>query len=1113
MVSIVVDEVGIEFVDDAGRSTTSRRALSTTERELIDELSDRYTAALGFADPFEALYGIGRELYDLFNGSKDDLGRLLANATPPHILEVRGQSRPSSLEWAVLRAPFELLADAGGFLVANPLHRFTVVRRLGVAEGSDQLDRYRLGLAFMASSPRGQSELDYEAEESAILGAVGDADLWVEESGDPTQLQDQLNELEPGLPLVHLSCHGTNSASSADGESEPALAMEDEFGELRLTTAPELVQMLDQPRMVFLSACLTARSAESPSGPLMGPNHKESGASDAAAALAAHSFTTALVAAGVPAVVGWDGSVDDRAATAFARGLYGRLADKADLATAIGDARRDLLNSDDPVVKRDWHMARVWLGPKGGGRLVGGPKKRSLAPTTRGNKVFLDAKTHAVPVASPEMFVGRRPQIQRILRTLRDDDFVGVLIHGMGRLGKSSLATRVVSRAPHLVPVVIYGTYDRIAVTEALASALEAHKPAREMINERRDQVRDDQQAFRELLIDLFTGPCQHKHDDQPVLLVVDDLEQILEPDPDRDDGLHRFAGGHGQVMADVIDALRGTEGDSRLLITSRHPFHLEGREDRLDHLHLRPFTSKAQGKLRHRQAALLDNDSELVVRSGLWGRVVGVAGGNPGLLDLLGGRLVFGVGVPLGRVERVLGELEVWQSGGGVPGDEEARAFVENLTIDALLEEAGSASVGLLRALSVFGLPVPGVVVDALVGVFGGRLDRLLALGVADELEGVVDHRVVGFQVNRLARGRLEVLSGSERRGVLEVGLGVLFDAWGGATGARSWPAVVDQELTEHAVAVKDTRVLGVCAGNALRSLLDGGSAGGVLGLGDRVLEVFHEAGMVPPLFVYRQVIAAADRVGDGARVEELFDQAFKHHTNHTDTDTAAGTEEDVEAVLDQARLWAEYGNRLERVGEVDEALKVFTQARDDFTAAGSEREAAVAWGGIADVHYRRGEFDEVLRIRRQEELPVYERLGDTRSLAVAWGNIADVHYRRGEFDEVLRIRQQEELPVYERLGDTRELAITWGKIADVHHMRGDYDEVLRIRQQEQLPVYERIGDTRELAITWGKIADVHHMRGDYDEALRIRHQEQLPVYERIGDTPRTGHHLGQDR
>ena len=90
------------------------------------------------------------------------------------VFEVAGPRSPSEAAWAVLRAPFELLAlPGGGFLAEDELTRFCVVRRLGPAGARPGLDGFRLGLAFMASSPRGQHELDFEAEEAAILTAVG----------------------------------------------------------------------------------------------------------------------------------------------------------------------------------------------------------------------------------------------------------------------------------------------------------------------------------------------------------------------------------------------------------------------------------------------------------------------------------------------------------------------------------------------------------------------------------------------------------------------------------------------------------------------------------------------------------------------------------------------------------------------------------------------------------------------------------------------------------------------------------------------------------------------------------------------------------------------------
>lgn len=128
-------------------------------------------------------------------------------------------------------------------------------------------------------------------------------------------------------------------------------------------------------------------------------------------------------------MLGWNGSVADRAVTVFARELYADLAMKADLAVAVAAARRTLLRATDDVLRGDWHLARLWLGPEGGGPIVGGARRRALLPASHGHKVFLDAKGQ-VPVAAPEMFVGRRRQIQTALRMLRGGEHAGVLIHG-----------------------------------------------------------------------------------------------------------------------------------------------------------------------------------------------------------------------------------------------------------------------------------------------------------------------------------------------------------------------------------------------------------------------------------------------------------------------------------------------------------------------------------------------------------------------------------------------------------------------------------------------------------------------------------------------------------
>ena len=144
--------------------------------------------------------------------------------------------------------------------------------------------------------------------------------------------------------------------------------------------------------------------------------------------------------------------------------------------------------------------------------------------------------------------------------------------------------------------------------------------------------------------------------------------------------------------------------------------------------------------------------------------------------------------------------------------------------------------------------------------------------------------------------------------------------------------------------------------------------------------------------------------------------------------------------------------------------------------------RDRALSRGREADRLFRRGDLDGALRIRREEELPVYERLGDVRSVAVTQGKVADVLYQRGDLDGALRIRQEECLPVYERLGDVRSVAVAQGQVADVLYQRGDLEGALRIRREEELPVYERLGDAQSLIVLRVEIAQTLVARGDVE-------------------------------
>lgn len=927
---ILIDDDAFTLLAD-GHALGPRRRLDTEALALLDGFASRYRTLLCQRSPNAGLLALGRALFAWLDGHDGALTTALSRAVGPWRFEIRGPLRPSAAEWALLRAPWELLADADGHLARNPLLAFAPVRRLGAPHDAAALDDYRLGLAFMAASPWGARTLDHEAEECAILDAVGggrELDLIVEESGDPDQLGQRLAELQ-GLPVLHLSCHGASDWTPPEAPQAqpcPVLLLEDESGEPRPTAAAALIQALRPapPRLLFVSACLSATPSGSAAAPAE-PGHK-AGAAEARAALPpvrgsafVHSLATALVEGGVPAVVGCDGKVADTAATTFAKHFYQGLARRLAPAEAVAKARLAILQSDDPELAHDWHLARLWLGPQGGPPLVRGGRKRSLLPAIHGQKEMLGKQ---VRVASHEMFVGRRRQLQRALRALRGSR-AGVLLHGMGRLGKSSLAARIANRLRHTHQlVVVYDHYGAADLIDRLLEALQLHQPARDLLREGQQQLRQapDRAAvmLEDLLIELLSGACAQRGDGAlPLLLLIDDLEQILETDA----GVppFRVQARSAPVLRAVLRAFDCDRSDSRLLITSRFPFVLEGLEARLLPIQLPPFSPADRRKLQRRQGDVAHQGQplpDLEAREALLTQVAEIARGNPGLQDLLGTGLVLSPGVPLERARALLAHMDTWLAGTALP-EPEVRDFLEHLAVGTLLDLAGETGRDLLRALTLPGVPIPAARVRDLAGSIGGDLDRLTGLGLIDPFEDLFDHRVPALAVNALAEPRLAPLTDKERSAIAGLLLTGLFRDWGGAPEADRRPPLCDLALTRLALAADDPEVVALCAAKAVRALADGPAARAAE-LARGAVALLDRHGQVIPWRLLSRGASAVATAGEGAEADALFARGAAA----LETARAVG---DTPDPLDAGHLLIEQAKRLMRRGEPDAARRLF--------------------------------------------------------------------------------------------------------------------------------------------------------------------------------------------
>ncbi len=1055
----------------------------------------------------------------------------------------------SELAAALIEAPWEVLHHQG-YLAQDPAQLFVVSRRVMPAADPWQPQYGDVRMMFMAAAPEGQSELDYEAEEVSIINATKSttgpaplAHLVVEESGALEFLSERLDGRDGEFEVLHLSCHGDIIApkgtdGTRDGLERPILLLETAEGEAHEVSAPDLIGACQGtlPPLMFVSACRTAQRggsdtlrgaagmrrdgfSEAPANHFSVPASRDmSGGPAEPVAYAAEPYVLELVR-GVANVLGWDGSVYDHDASAFATSFYGALSRGKDVPTAAAMARRDLLReqAQDPRNGRHWHLARVYLGAQGGGPICrpGAEARDSIVA----EPAFLDSENQ-IKVAGRDTFVGRRRTIQAAIAALRAGGH-GLLAHGIGNLGKSSLAARIAGRLTGLRTVVVVSPKAELgsanarvifaklkAAVDALADAMpygsEEAKTLREQAAAMQSDVAKDPSRFETILCALLAGPFKHA----PIFLVLDDFENSLEtptaaapiPMPEA----HLL-----QDIQAVVHAFAQPGVTSRLMITCRYDFSVPDVQGNdltvpfVKRIPLKPMSNRErvkqwQARERARKTDAGETADVKEIDPNLVARILAASSGNPGLQDVLTQPLLRGAE---GEVIAALETIEAFLERGAVPAAEEDMGdFFTRMTFE-VYESAldGTTRLGLSVA-SAFspGVPIPRAGLTAgmeAVGVADPEtaLNKLLALGLLDDHGLQAGWRGMAKQphaaINPLARPLADAMSDMDQERIAQVALPALAKAWQDDEGDFPFDLrAIEATLQAMRAPVEFGDVLVAAAESAVLFLFEmSQDAPAAVALAEPVFAKLSQFDHAPTAVLLGHSINAAERVGAVDLQHRLIDAALDRT--------------DIEDRL-MAQLKVLHSSRLMRLGELDGALRILeTEVLPAFEALGDKRFIAVTKGQIADIKETRGDLDGALRIRETEQLLVYEALGDKSSIAVTKGKIADILQTRGDFDRALRILETELLPAFEALGDKRSIAVTKGKIADILRTRGDFDGALRICETEQLPVFEALGDKREIAVTKGKIAGILQTRGDLDGALRIRQTEQLPAFEALGD------------
>jgi len=988
------------------------RDLKEDAGKLFESWITTYKQAHGCPDQEQSLLRLGREMYRWLDGMERWLEQLLDLTSHGLTLEFQVAPRAKHLAPLFLECPWEILAEPndGDFLAADSEIGFSPVRRIGQrTKDFPQASEYQLSMVFMAAAP---GQLSYEDEESAILRATADSglDLIVEESGTLGQVA-QLLRPSRKVNVLHLSCHGTFY------NKNPVLLLETDEGDkdqVDIDRFADEVGAENLPPLAFLSACKSGEPTEA----------------------LVRSLSSDFIRRGFAAVLGWGNSVSDADATIFAEIFYAHLAKEKTTVVAASLARRHLLNllrtEKKDIIRttsgRDWHLARLYLGPKGGGQLTCGKKARRLNTVDAGIKEFL-GQDRRIPVAGRFEFVGRRKQVQKILKEFRLKKHAGVLIHAVGNQGKSSLAARVANRLSDLQTTVVYEHYGANDILFAIEKYNNRHE-VKAIIERHRQAVDETPSLLSTALIELLEGPFQQldqKEGKRPILLVIDDFEQALGEDAT---GLHRVRGKFAPAITAVIEAFDQAQTHSRLLFTSRFQFEIIGAE-RLLEIPLSPMDPHE----RLKQATAKAKELGLHTRPPLTDRCLEVAQGNPGIQDLLFGLCAAAKDLKdhaaVAAATKALDEMEDYIKSGEAPSQEKLLERLTYLALDKIQKLLTDNEIELLRAASLFSVPAPRSILEELSSVAGyGKkgeaCKRLIAFGALDVYADPTHPEEQHLLPNTLVLARFPELEKQNADHLARLVVGPLQQFWGGDKLDRRTP-LHDYELARLALLAGDNDVLIATAKNAVAFAQNNLHYETAAEFAQQAIAALEQHQVKPDLWLYAM---AAEVCHSGSAIKkegEILAKALALATS----DKAETPDE--KCLL--AKLAIIDGRRLVHTGEPDIALKRFNLAQEHLQDPQFKREHAVTLGDIARIYVDKGEVDQALKLH-QEELEVYEQLGDKRSHAVTLGDIARIYVAKGEVDQALKLHQ-ERLEVFKQLGDLDGIANTLWSMAqiDLHH------------------------------------------------------------------------------
>lgn len=1021
------EQVLLRFYGDDSRPAGTRELEQKDVELFAEEVENAYSVSAALADHAS----LGQRLYDWLDGPTERWLATARQGVPGLAVHVDGEEKLRHLPW-------ELMVDGGAFLCGQEVAPLTPVRRSGKVKREIAIQNRPLRLLFLAASPTNvEPVLSFEDEEKQILEATRkqSIELEVEESGSLMGLKERVESAGAGyFDVLHLTGH----ANVKDGN--PYFLMENELGGLHQASAEEIAAAFvgNWPALVFLSGCKTGQATGQGALP---------------------SLCERLIQAGAPAVLGWALPVGDQPATGAAGELYHHLAAGKRIDEAVARARAWLWKEKSPY----WHLLRLYTDATPPGELVtpAKTKARERVYMREARLAFLDAGSKR-EVCPRDRFVGRRRALQRCLRALKsvsgeEGCSEGVLLTGMGGLGKSSLATRLCERMSGHQRFVWVGRMDEQQLLHGLGGQLD-DAAALAVLNEPLAL----KLRLRKLLEDHLAT--------EPALFVFDDFEQnaereadgSLKLDPQGQTILEPVALG---VLSALLAAVHELGSESRVIVTCQYRFPLPGPGslylESLETLH----GADLNKKVRQLDALKADGKMDAELRE----RATRLAAGNPRLLE---------------RMNAVLADTATDSEAVLAALEGAAEQFREDVLLRKLLDLQTETCRGLLARISVYGLPVDRAALEAVAGGWPlePHLSRAAALGLVESTQAPGEENRQYFVSELLAPLLAAELASGERKEVCARAARQLYQVW--------WVALERTTTEERALEIHRLAMLGEEKEVAVR-VADAIASRWYHSSRFREAELLCRATLqLGEDFRVLHALANAESVlGNSVEALEHYEQALTQCPPYL-----PGMPE--ECSRQRAQILHNIATQLAQQGELQRALELWAEAQQIQEATADEMGKAATFHGLATALAQQG---DISRARQLWELAlsINEAIGNTRAIAVIVGSLARINAQQGDTTDALQLWERA-LRINVEMNDEQ------GKATNLHNMgcflaQRDSSRAFELWNQS-LRINQATGNALGQAANLHNMADALVKQGRTKLGLELWNQS-LQINERIGN------------